>query len=90
MVWLNVVTNREMHGQFTDVRLTVKSSRSRRASELLAASDHVEFLDLWTLLSRMLCVCPDSWDPALNVGSEMQLSSYSLDLDTPLRHLASQ
>lgn len=46
MVWLNVVTNREMRGQFTDVRLTVKSSRSRRASELLAASDHVEFLDL--------------------------------------------
>lgn len=48
------------------------------------------FSTCWTLLSRMLCVCPDSWDPALNVGSEMHLSSYSLDLDTPLRHLASQ
>lgn len=46
MVWLKVVTNQEILGQFTDVRLTVKSSQSRCASELLAASDHVGFLDL--------------------------------------------
>lgn len=46
MVWLKVVTNQEILGQFTDVRLTVKSSQPRCASELLAASDHVEFLNL--------------------------------------------
>lgn len=51
---------------------------------VLAASDHVEsFWTCWGLLSRMFCVRPDSWDSALNVGSDKQLSSYSLDLDTP-------
>lgn len=76
MVWLKVVTNQEKLGVTSEVQVCLRA--------VLAASDHVDcFWTCWSL-SCMFCVCPDSWDPALNVGSEKQLSSYSLDLDMPL------
>lgn len=60
----------------------------RPSVPLRAALDETEHLEplgtCWSLPSRMLCVWPDSWDFALKVGSEKQLSSYSLDLGMPL------
>lgn len=93
MVWLKVVTTQEKLGG-VDRCCEVNSGIIQvqvclREQCWLRLTTCGVVWTCWSLLSRMCCVCPDSWDSALSLGSDKQLSSYSLDLAMPPRCLAS-